>query len=55
MIKKITVEDDGVLKEYDVVDGLGIFICDNGDQFVVSQMSENQSIQLAMLKAIIKE
>ena len=54
MIKQIIVEDNGELKTYDVTDGLGIFICNEENPFVISQMSDNQSIQLAMLKSIIK-
>lgn len=56
MIKQIIYEDNGETKTLEVMDGLGIFICKGEDEpFVVSQMSDNQSIQLAMLKSILKQ
>lgn len=58
MIKALIIQDE---KNNDikcrVVDGLAIFVCENskGEQFVVSQFSENQSIQLNMIKSILND
>lgn len=46
--------DDNTIKEYPVVDCVMIGVCKEGDQQVVmSQISENQSLQLNVIKAIL--
>lgn len=58
MIKAVVVQDENnnTIK-YKVVDALGILICEDskGEQFVVSQFSQNQSMQLNMIKSIVND
>lgn len=55
-IKSINViMDDNTVKEYPVLDSIILAICEENDQqMVMSQISENQSLQLNLLKSIIR-
>lgn len=60
-IKNITIEmEDGSNKTFDVLDSMILAVCKNDDpdntenNIVISQISDNTSLQLSMLKNIIR-
>lgn len=60
-IKNITIEmEDGSTKTFDVLDSMILAVCKNDDpdntenNIVISQISDNTSLQLSMLKNIIR-